>query len=72
MSRTKTPQPSDLQIMCQYQIPAILVGVNPAEVFSNEFVAGVRSGYAQRQTPTKRRKYIPYPQPEPGHPGHPY
>ena len=43
----KQPQPSGLQIMCQYQIPALLSGGNPALVLSDEFVAGVRAGYAQ-------------------------
>ena len=45
---------SGLQIMCQYQIPALLSGGNPALVLSDEFVAGVRFGYAQ--TPTKCTK----------------
>jgi hypothetical protein len=39
----RKPDISGLQIMCQYQIPALLAGVNPAVVFSQAYEAECRA-----------------------------
>jgi len=41
--------------MCQYQIPAVLAGANPAVIFSDEYVAGIKAQYSRQHAKSSAR-----------------